>query len=251
MDEGETEGAGPARQPVFLVPGVITALVGLMWAIHLGASLVLDSEGLANLRIWFGFIPFRFTAADLLPGGAWPLLWTGFTHAFLHVDFMHLLINSAWLAVFGTPVARRYGNGATLAVFLLGALAGALLNALHQLLDVNQFVVLIGASGGVSALTGAALRFIFQPVIVKRDPETGEPVVLGRRTATFAELFQNIRSRVFIIFWLGGNLVVGFAPLIMGVDVPIAWDAHIGGFVAGLLLPTVFDRQLRMRAERR
>lgn len=248
MSEGENEGTGPSRQPVFLVPGIVTALVGLMWAIHLGASLILDSEGLYNLRIWFGFIPLRFVGAEVLPGGAWPLAWTGFTHAFLHADFMHLAVNSAWLAVFGTPVARRYGGGATLAVFLLGALAGALLNAAHQLLDIDQFLILIGASGGVSALTGAALRFIFQPVIVKHDPETGEPVVLGRRTATFAELFKNVRSRVFIIFWLGGNLVIGFAPLIMGVDVPIAWDAHIGGFVAGLLLPTVFDRAVRKRA---
>ncbi|MCD7059910.1 rhomboid family intramembrane serine protease [Pelagibacterium xiamenense] len=250
MSEGGKEETGPARQPVFLVPGVVTALVGALWAVHLGASLVLDSEGLYNLRIWFGFIPFRFVAPELLPGGFWPLLWTGFTHAFLHVDVMHLIVNSAWLAVFGTPVARRYGSGATLAVFLLGALAGALLNALHQLIDVNQFVVLIGASGGVSALTGAALRFIFQPLIVKRDPETGEAVVMGRRTATFAELFTNVRSRVFIIFWLGGNLVVGFAPLVMGVDVPIAWDAHIGGFIAGLLLPAAFDRRLRAGAGR-
>lgn len=243
MGDAEEHEAGPARQPVFLVPGVVTALVGLMWAIHIGSSLVLDSDGLANLRIWFGFIPFRLTASELLPGGAWPLLWTGFTHAFLHVDFMHLIVNSAWLAVFGTPVARRYGIGSTLAVFLLGALAGAALHTVHHLTDVNQFSILIGASGGVSALTGAALRFVFQPVIVKRDSDTGEPVIMGRRTATFAELFKNVRSRVFIIFWVGGNLVIGFAPLIMGVDVPIAWDAHIGGFVAGLMLPALFDRR--------
>ncbi|GGA60994.1 rhomboid family intramembrane serine protease [Pelagibacterium lentulum] len=233
------------RQPIFLIPSVIAVLVGLLWAIHLGASFVFDSDGLANFRIWFGFIPLRFVAPEALPGGFSPLLWSGFTHAFLHVDFMHLILNSAWLAVFGTPVARRYGAGPAVIVFFFGALAGALVLTAHQMASVNQFLVLIGASGGVSALTGAAMRFVFQPVIVRQDPETGERIVLGRRTATFAELFANKSSRAFILVWLGLNLAIPFAPLVTGMEIPIAWEAHIGGFIFGLIAPSLFDRRAR------
>ena len=99
----------PQREPIFNVPGVIMVLIGLMWAVHIAADLALDEYGLGNLRIWFAFIPDRITNGAEWQGGALPLLWTGFTHAFLHVDYMHLLVNTAWLMVFGTPVGRRYG----------------------------------------------------------------------------------------------------------------------------------------------
>lgn len=245
MRENVPNGEGGGRQPIFLLPRAVSALAGLLVAIHLGASLILDVSGLGNLRIWFGFIPFRLSAPDLLPGGMVPLVWSGFTHALLHVDFTHLLVNTAWLLIFGTPVARRYGAVPFLAVFFLGALAGALLLTAVQFAFVNQFSVLIGASGGVSALTGAAMRFIFQPVVVGRNPETGEPVILGRHTATLGQLFSNPRSRAFIIFWVGLNLLIPLAPLFTGVSVPIAWEAHLGGFIAGLLMPSLFDARGR------
>lgn len=240
----------PRREPIFNVPGVVAVLVGLMWAIHVAADLVLDEYGLGNLRIWFAFIPDRFFNAAQWPGGALPLVWTGFTHAFLHVDYMHLAINTAWLAIFGTPVGRRYGTVGVLIVFLLGALAGALVQTLALTFSVNQFAVLLGASGGVSALTGAAMRFIFEPVIWGRNPETDEPMPLGRRTATLSGVFRNPRSRVFIIFWMGLNLLIGFAPMILGASIAIAWEAHIGGFLAGLLLPSALDAVARRRQGR-
>jgi membrane associated rhomboid family serine protease len=247
MSDNEDPSGKPQREPIFNVPGVITVLVGLMWAIHVAADLALDDYGLGNLRIWFAFIPDRFFNGAQWPGGMLPLLWTGFTHAFLHVDYMHLTINTAWLVIFGTPVGRRYGTVGVLIVFLLGALAGALVQALAMSFSINQFAVLLGASGGVSALTGAAMRFIFEPPLWGRDAETGEPVPLGRRTATLGGVFRNPRSRVFIIFWMGLNLLIGFAPMILGTSVAIAWEAHIGGFVAGLLLPSALDAMARWR----
>lgn len=245
MSDNPDPSTEPRREPIFNVPAVITVLVGLMWAIHVAADLALDDFGMGSLRLWFAFIPDRFVAADQWPGGAWPLLWTGFTHAFLHADYMHLAVNTAWLAVFGTPVARRYGVTGVLVVFLLGALAGALVQTVALLFSVNQFAVLIGASGGVSALTGATMRFIFEPVVWGRDPETEEPMPLGRRTASLAGVFRNTRSRTFIIFWMGLNLLIGFMPMILGVNIAIAWEAHLGGFIAGLLLPSALDGMAR------
>ncbi|RDE10329.1 rhomboid family intramembrane serine protease [Pelagibacterium lacus] len=245
MTEPSGQPGEDQRQPIFNLPGSITVLIGVLWAVHVAASLALDQYGLGNLRIWFGFIPDRFVAASQWPGGAWPLLWSGFTHAFLHVDYTHLIFNSAWLAIFGTPVARRYGAGGLLIVFLLGALAGALVQAAVTVLIVPQFAVLIGASGGVSALTGAAMRFIFEPVVVGRHPETGEIVPLGRRTASLGGVFANGRTRTFILFWMGINVVIGLAPMVTGSNIAIAWEAHIGGFVLGLLLPSLLDARRR------
>src|SRR5690554_2681426 len=178
MADTDNPSVPEGREPIFNVPDVISVLVGVMWAIHIASGLVLDAYGMGNLRIWFAFIPDRFTAAAQWPGGAWPLLWTGFTHAFLHVDYTHLAVNTAWLAVFGTPIARRYGVTGTLVVFLLGALAGALVQTVALMFSLNQFAILLGASGGVSALTGAAMRFIFEPVIWGRDPQTDAPIPL-------------------------------------------------------------------------
>ena len=245
MTDSPEQPAAPQREPIFNIPKVIAVLVGLMWAIHVASDIALDAYGMGNLRIWFAFIPDRFFHGPEWPGGALPLVWASFTHAFLHVDYMHLAINTAWLAVFGTPVARRYGSFGVLVIFLLGALAGALVQTVALMFSVNQFAVLLGASGGVSALTGAAMRFIFEPVIWGRDPETDESIPLGRRTATLGGVFRNPRSRVFIIFWMGLNLLIGFAPMILGANVAIAWEAHIGGFVAGLLLPSALDSLAR------
>jgi membrane associated rhomboid family serine protease len=228
------------RQPAILLPGVVTALLGLMLAVHLARTFVLNEDGDLQLILWLAFIPVRAIAAAQFEGGWIPLLWTPVTHAFLHAGWDHLLINCAWLAIFGTPVARRYGPRATVILFLVTAAAGAAAFAATTLPSVQ---VLIGASGGVAGLTGVACRFMFQPVIVGRDPETGEERVLGRRMATLGELARNQRAAFFIAVWLVLNAAVPFLPLLIGQSIGIAWQAHLGGFLVGLFLTPLFERR--------
>jgi membrane associated rhomboid family serine protease len=228
------------HQPAILLPGVVTAMLGLMLAVHLARTFVLNEDGDLQLIYWLAFIPLRAMFPGEFEGGWIPLLWTPVTHAFLHAGWEHLLINCAWLAIFGTPVARRYGPRATVILFVLTAAAGA---AAFAATTLPELQVLVGASGGVAGLTGAACRFMFQPVVVGRDRETGEERVLGRRMATLGELARNQRAAFFIAVWLVLNAAVPFLPLLIGQSIGIAWQAHLGGFLVGLFLTPLFERR--------
>lgn len=228
------------REPAINLPGAILALLALMLAVHLARVLILNERSDAELQFWLAFIPFRIIAGQEDASLYLPLLWTPFTHAFLHAGWEHLILNGVWLAAFGTPVARRYGTRGVLILFLVSAAAGAAFFA-ATVLPSNQW--LVGASGGIAGLTGAACRFIFQPVIVARDPETGEQRVLGRRLAPLAELWRDRRAMPFIAMWLVFNAAVPFLPMLIGQSIGVAWQAHLGGFLAGLLLVPLFEHR--------
>lgn len=236
----EMQGQG-GREPILNLPNAVLALCAALVAVHLAKTFVLNDQGQLDLLIWFAFIPLRAIDPTLADGGLWPLLWTPVTHAFLHGGWEHLIFNTLWLAIFGTPVARRYGAVPFLVVFVVSAIAGALLYAVYAL-SVGELGFLVGASGGIAGLTGAAVRFMFQPVIVGRNPETGEVVPLGRRLATLRDLMTNAQPRFFILVWV---ILNGVVPLLPIGDMQIAWHAHLGGFFAGLFLVPLFERRSR------
>lgn len=237
-DPANSQRAG--REPVFLLPGDVTAMIGVLVAIYLASTLVLNQAGQLQLVFWFAFQPLRILAGMDDLSLAVPLIWTPFSHALLHAGWEHLLVNAAWLAIFATPVSRRYGAGPMLAIFFASAAAGAALFAATTLYSGSY---LIGASGGVAGLTGAAVRFIFQPVILAQHPETGERMVLGRRLAAFGDLWQDGRARFFILIWVLLNAAVPLLPLVTGTQMSVAWQAHLGGFFAGILMVGLFERR--------
>jgi len=234
-------GREPSRQPVFLLPAPVTALCGLLLAIHLAQSLVLNDGGRATMLTWLAFVPYRIVDPFAYVGGAWPLIWTSFTHTLLHASWEHVGFNVAWLAIFGTPVVQRYGAVKMLVLFFVGAAIGAWAFAA---IDHGLDEYLIGASGGIAALTGAAVRFIFQPLVVQVDELTGERRVVGRRLGTLADLVRNPTARIFSLAWLVLNGLAPLLPALLGPDTPtIAWQAHIAGFLAGLLLVPLLERK--------
>lgn len=238
-DSGET-GGGRGRQPIFLLPAAVTALAGILVAVHVASTFIFNQDAALQFTVWFGFVPIRVLLPGEVEGGWLPLLWTPFTHAFLHAGWDHLLVNTAWLLIFATPVARRYGTWPMVAIFLVSAAAGAVLFAATTLPQVQ---ILIGASGGVAGLTGAAVRFIFQPIVIAVDEITGERRILGRRIAPLRALLSEPRTRYFTIVWVVLNAAVPLLPLLTGTEVQIAWQAHLGGFFAGLLLVGLFERR--------
>lgn len=236
----QTGGPGPGRQPIFMLPAIITILVASMLLIQALMSWVLSGDEQDTLLGWLGFIPARLVAPDQIPGGMLPLIWTPFTYGFLHAGWEHVLGNVCWLVIFGTPVARRYGVWPTLIIFFVSSIVGAIAFAITEL---NTIAYLVGASGGIAGLTGAAMRFIFQPVLFASDPETGAPIPLGRRMATLPEMWRNPAARNFSILWVVLNCLVPLAPMIIGEDVGIAWQAHVGGFFTGLMLVPFFEHR--------
>jgi membrane associated rhomboid family serine protease len=238
----DQRGAGhPARQPVFLLPASVTALCAVLLAIQLAQSLVLNEDGRDLMLTWLAFIPYRIIDPTAYLGGAWPLIWTSVTHTLLHASWEHVGFNVVWLAIFGTPVVQRYGVVKMLAMFFGGAAIGAWAFAA---IDHGANEYLIGASGGIAALTGAATRFIFQPPVVEVDEATGERRMVGRHLGSLLDVARNPTARTFALAWLILNGLVPLLPAFLGPDTPqIAWQTHIAGFLAGLLLVPLFERR--------
>jgi membrane associated rhomboid family serine protease len=130
-------------------------------------------------------------------------------------------------------VARRIGWIRFLVFWLLGAIASA---ALFLAFHWGDQSVMVGASGVVSALMGAAARFAFgDGGGFRRDMAH-----LNRRLS----VMQSLRNRTvfgFLVVWFGINMLaaVGFS---FGIaDSAIAWEAHVGGFLFGFLAFSLFD----------
>jgi membrane associated rhomboid family serine protease len=231
-------------EPMFNVPPIVLATAGVLILVHALRMLFLtDSEDLQFL-LTFAFIPARYDT-NLLVGGAFPGgfgadLWTFFTYAFIHADLLHIGLNLAWLLPFGSALARRFGAWRYVGFMLVAAAAGAFA---HLVSHPGAMVPMIGASAAISAAMAAALRFVFQ---------AGGPLGLWRGQADghayrvpAASLGATLRDPRFLIFlgaWIGLNALFGLGTVPFGeAGQQIAWQAHIGGFVAGLFLFNAFD----------
>jgi len=236
---GESPNSKP-NPPAFNLPFIVAAAIGILFLIHLAAQLMLSPAAYDNFFVQFGYSTLRDQLPVEFRGNELARYYTLFSHAFLHVGWQHLIFNLAWLAVFGSPVARRYGNIGFIAVFLFGSAVGAVV---FGAISGGSFVILIGASGAVSAFIGGATRFVFQPVEVRTDEATGEVHVVGRKLASLTEIVKNRRAFGFAAFWLALNILFGLVPGIAGVDGNVAWQAHLGGFVAGYFMVAWLERR--------
>jgi membrane associated rhomboid family serine protease len=231
----------PPSEPILNVPAVVSAIIGALVIVHAVRTLWLTPDEDFNFILEFAFIPARYSHAssEAFPGGLGADIWTFVTHAFIHADVIHLGVNIAWLLPFGSAVARRFGPIRFLGLFAVASAAGA---CAHLFTHWGEPVALVGASGGISGLMAAAIRFAFQH---------GGPLHLwGRRdfeayrvpAASLLDSLRDARVLAFLAVWFGLNLLFGMGTVEMpGVEQTIAWQAHIGGFAAGLLLFKFFD----------
>lgn len=225
------------REPIFNVPPVVAALIGSFVLVHLVRALLPAQED-DWLTAVLAFVPARLTGiAGQLPGGD-PAAVTQFvTHIFVHGDLMHLILNSAWLLPFGSSVARRVGSVRFLLFFLLCGIGGALS---YALLSPNPLSMMVGASGAISGLMGAAFRFLFKAI---RDQDADGLAGLGRKPPLMSlrATLQDRRIVLAIIGWTLLNIAMAWGAVGLADGVSIAWEAHIGGFFVGLLTFGWFD----------
>ena len=224
----------PPREPALNLPGVVTALLAFMIAVHAGQSL-LGEDARDTVLVWFAFIPARYEAAmgDAFPGGAPLDAATFLTYALLHGDWMHLAVNGVWMAAFGSGLARRFGTARFLAFSALCSVAGA---GAHLVTHWAELAPMIGASAAVSGYMAAAARYAF-----RRPTERFHDAVLAP-ALPLGQVLTDGRILAFLGVWLALNLIFGAGLVPLG-DGPteIAWQAHIGGFFAGLLAFPLFD----------
>ena len=233
-----------AAPPAINLPGVIVVLAVIMTVIRVLQEYVFSAQTNLEILELFAFWPVRYLpdvfGTGQVAGGIYADIWTFVTYGFLHGGWAHLFLNLLWMAAFGAPVAWRFGTSRFLIFSALCTVAGAIA---HLLTHYGESVPIIGASAAVSGQMAAATRFVF---------EVGAPlgaVRLQDRAAFFIPappLLQSLsNSRVLgmVVAWFGINFLFAFIPGLVGGQegVSIAWQAHVGGFVAGLLLFPLLD----------
>ena len=229
--------AGRQSAPIFNAPAVVVGLVGLFVVIHLGREL-LPEDPADWMLLAMAFVPSRYSAAGVdLPGAPWASFSSFFTHMLAHGNLTHLVINSAWLLAVGTPVARRMPLVAFLLFFTVCGIAGALV---FLLLNWGLEAPMVGASGAISGLMAAVFRLMYAAdgsrgfQLLREHPERAPRLslrgVLASRPALTA-----------IAVWVIVNFVFAFGFGDLSSPGGVAWEAHLGGFFAGLLAFGLFD----------
>ncbi len=177
---------------------------------------VLQPTQVEWMRWTFGLV--LFWNGEFVPDRLYSLV----TYAFLHGDWLHLLFNGLWIAILGSQICRILGTDRFLIFMLLTSVAGGLTQAF---LHWGQLTLTIGASAIVFGLIGAAGHIWAAPLNL--------PGVERLR-----------KLLVFSVIMMALNL--GYASLGAPGDGgnAISWEAHAGGFFAGLLLfPLLFTRR--------
>ena len=231
----------PPRERIFNVPGAVLALTALLVVIHLIVEYVLTEQQGNELLSLFAFSPLRYAevAPPWLPHWWGPKIWTFVSYAFFHADLNHLFFNLVWLLAFGPPITRRFGWRRFLIFCAAAAAAGA---AAHLVVHLGEPAPMIGASAAISGLMAAAMRFVFQrggPLgLLGRGEEESYQVP----AASLSTMLRDPRILAFLAVWFGVNILFGMGAVSMpGTEGSVAWEAHIGGFLTGLLAFSLFD----------
>jgi membrane associated rhomboid family serine protease len=215
------EGSEPRREPLVKAPWPVVALIAVLVSAHA-----------ARLGLGVDADRFALTGRNLAAGQ-----WTGLvSHIFVHASWAHVIMNTLFVLAFGTPVARFFrtearGAATFLAFFVVcGVLAGGAYAILIQILDGvgigpgaagRGAWAMVGASGAASGLMGAAARLI---------EGRGRLGPLTGRTVTGMTLA-----------WILVNAILGLSGFTPGAaGAPVAWEAHIFGYFAGLFLVAPF-----------
>ncbi len=231
------------REPIFNLPGALTAFIALLVVVHVVRAALLAPD-VDQWVIWtFGFVPARFDPSVLMgarfPGGEGAKIWSFVSYALLHADLTHLGFNALWLLPFGSAIARRFGAARFYLFLAVTATGGALA---HLITHAHEIAPMMGASAAISGAMAAATRFAFTTgsFLSMRRGDADEAARVP--ALPLARALRNPRVIIFLAVWFGINFAFGIGSIgVAGDDQNVAWQAHIGGFLAGLFLFSLFD----------
>ncbi len=231
----------PSDEPIFNVPRPVLVILAALVLVHLVRQ-VLPAED----DVWFvlaaAFIPGRYgPLGGELPGGTAAMFTSPFTHMLVHGDWMHLILNSAWLLAFGGAIAERTGTLRFYLFFTLCGLAGA---ATFYAANIGLMQPMIGASGAICGLMGGTLRFLFPAMNsggFRRLREAPRSVRLMSLGEALTDRRILVTSAILVV--LNVLTIIGFGAAQNGAG--IAWEAHLGGYLLGLITYGIFDNALQ------
>ncbi len=226
------------HQKMFNVPSSVVALIAIMVVVHLFRQILPETTD-----IWFvnmmAFNPARY-AYPLqydIPGGEIAAYTSWITHMFVHGDAMHLMFNAAWFLAFGGAIALRVGTMRFLLFTAVTGIAGAVAFLIN---NIGLPIPVVGASGAISGLMAGLLRFLFSAV------DQGDVAALryapkSIRLTPLRTALQDQRILIVIAIWIGLNALAAIGLGGAQDAGAIAWEAHMGGFIAGFILFGFFD----------
>jgi len=220
--------------PSHSVPVVTRALIFINVLVFF-FELTLPRESIEPFFYLFGFVPARFTHPDWAAEVGFPVgtYWPILTHQFLHGGFFHVLFNMWALWIFGDNVEDRMGP-VRFSIFYLACGAMAALTQLFMTPDST--VPAVGASGAIAGVLGAYLVFF----------PTARLIVLF--PILFFPFFFEVPAVFYLVFWFFTQLFSGTTALAGPQQVGgIAFWAHVGGFIAGIVLCGLFRRRPALR----
>lgn len=199
--------ARPHREPAISAPWPALLVSALILGAYALQSRVTDPQGFT--------LAWALRPAEV-EAGRWTTL---FSSMFLHGGWPHALANAAFALPFGSAVARLHGPGLSRALGFFGfyLLCGLVGGLVHIAFNLGDMTPVVGASGAVSGLMGAGARLLGRH---GRLGPLGGPFVLAL-TGSYVAI----------------NLVMGlFGFAFTETGAGVAWQAHLGGYFAGLLL---------------
>jgi membrane associated rhomboid family serine protease len=227
-----------------------TAIITLVLvALNVGAWLLVQGAGsgyaLAASVCNLGLIPGEFTLA-VPPGAGFPMgeglvcqtdpgrqLSNVFTSMFLHGSWMHLLGNMWFLWLFGNNVEDSMTRPRFVLFYLLCGIGAALAQIVAE---PGSRIPMVGASGAISGVMGAYLVLYPRVRVFTMVP-------LGFILTSIA-----LPAWAMLIYWMVLQVLGGFTRIGAGEEGGVAFWAHVGGFVAGVVLVKAFERTDRVRA---
>ena len=212
---------GPRRTfPLVMVSILVLNILAFIFELGVG-----DAASLDNLFLAAGVVPVEFTRGVVVgPPPPFNMPWiTLFTSMFLHGGLLHIGSNMLYLFIFGDNVEDRLGH---LRFFVFYFLCGLAAGATHILANAGSSTPSLGASGAIAGVLAAYLR-LFPSAQVRTLLLIGPFILVPRIAATFL-----------IGFWFVSQFISGITSLGAPTDTSggVAVWAHVGGFVAGLIL---------------